>query len=255
MAPDYTGRLRPETSTRFLGRVNEMNVSLSEQDLAHVIATYDGEIRSMDDGMRLLLDHLRESGLYDDTIILFTSDHGEEFNEHGKIGWHSHSLYDELLHVPFLLKLPESRFAGSRIERQVRGIDLLPTVMELVGLDPLEQAQGSSLVGLVSGGELPGELIAISQMDTDDPLPPTSIRVEEAKLIVEPERRRFFDLAADPGEQQDLLDDPAQSARIEDLGNRLKGTLSSRASAVEDNLPTQINPDTEERLRALGYLQ
>jgi hypothetical protein len=74
-------------------------------------------------------------------------------------------------------------------------------------------------------------------------------------LIVEPERARYFSLTDDPAELTDLIEDPSRSAEIEGLRDRLDATLASRANAVTGNLPAQITPDTEERLRALGYVQ
>ena len=90
-----------------------------------IVDTYDAEIRSMDRGLAMLVDGLRERGLYDDALILFTSDHGEEFHEHGWVGWHSHTLYDELLRVPLVVKLPGNRAAARRIAHQVRLTDLV----------------------------------------------------------------------------------------------------------------------------------
>ena len=113
---------------------------------------YAGEIAYTGAAVGDVIEALRARGLYDQTLVIVTSDHGEEFGEHGKVGWHSHSLYDELLRVPLLLKLPDSRHAGTSVEQQVRGLDILPTLLELVGVEIPEQARGRSLLGLLTGG-------------------------------------------------------------------------------------------------------
>ena len=81
--------------------------------------------------------HLEAIGLYDDTLIIVTSDHGEEFGEHGSVGRHGHTLYDELLRVPLLVKLPGARHGGESFDGLARLIDVAPTI--LGALDPQER--------------------------------------------------------------------------------------------------------------------
>ena len=90
---------------------------------------------------------LRTLRLYDDALVVVTSDHGEEFGEHGQMGWHSHTLYDELLHVPLLVKLPGSRRAGTTIEETVRGIDVAPTVLATLGKTLPSGFEGHDVLG------------------------------------------------------------------------------------------------------------
>ena len=87
----------------------------------------------MDQGFADLIEGLRAAGLYDDTLIVLTSDHGEEFREHGRVGWHSHSLYDELIRVPLVIWSPGVH--GGRFEEPVSLIDVFPTVQEVTVLD------------------------------------------------------------------------------------------------------------------------
>ena len=100
-----------------------------------------------------LIDFLREEELYDDAIIVFTSDHGEEFGERGFVGWHAHTLYDELLHVPLLVKLPGAAHAGAA-----------PTILAALDLDAPVEFEGVSLLGPLSGsGSVPEH--AVSRKD------------------------------------------------------------------------------------------
>ena len=94
---DYDGSLPKDISVDLLKRINDGDVELEPSDLEHIISSYDAELRSVDTAFGRLIDFLREEELYDDAIIVFTSDHGEEFGERGFVGWHAHTLYDELL--------------------------------------------------------------------------------------------------------------------------------------------------------------
>ena len=99
-----------------------------------------------------LLDRLRERGLYEELTIVITSDHGEEFNEHGGF-WHGTTLYDEQVRVPLLVKLSESRRGGTVVRHWVQSIDLMPTILEYVGLSIPDWVEGESLLPLVSRQE------------------------------------------------------------------------------------------------------
>ena len=179
----YHGKLPAHITPGLLIDINQGELALTQSDVAHIIAAYDGGIRSVDHAFGRFVDYLRKRRLLDKTLFVFTSDHGEEFGEHGQMGRHSHALYDELLKVPFILRLPGARFGSTVVEQQVRGIDVLPTVIEILGLDPMEQFEGRSLMNLVMQKE-DAERIAISQLDTADQRPPSSIRTESEKLIL-----------------------------------------------------------------------
>ncbi len=106
---------------------------------------YAGEVTHMDAQLAEFLAWMEQSGDYDDTVIVLTSDHGEEFNEHGGF-WHGVTLYDEQIHVPLIVKLPESRLAGSRVPWQVRQVDVAPTLATLAGAPLPELWQGTDLL-------------------------------------------------------------------------------------------------------------
>jgi arylsulfatase A-like enzyme len=102
-------------------------------DLARIVAQYDGEIAYGDQEFGRLLHELKARGLYDGAMIVFLSDHGEEFLDHG--GWaHGHTLYDELVRVPLVVKYPGNLHAGRRVEKQVQLVDVLPTILKSQGL-------------------------------------------------------------------------------------------------------------------------
>jgi hypothetical protein len=168
-----------------LNDLDDIRGPLDPQRVRTLVRRYDGEIRSMDEAFGRLIDSLVAKDLYDNTTVVFTSDHGEALGEHGAVAMHSHTLYDELLHVPLIVKLAGSRPASDVIEPQVRSIDIMPTLLELLGLESPAEVEGRSLVGLMDGEDLE-PLAAVSQQDTSDPMPPSSIRTEERKLILRP---------------------------------------------------------------------
>jgi arylsulfatase A-like enzyme len=182
---DYSGSLPSDIGAAELAAINRHDANLTEQDIDHVRNLYNAEIRSMDDGFGELIAYLREKNLYDNTLIIFTSDHGEEFGEHGNIGRHFFTLYDELIHVPLIIKMPNSQLAGQIVEKQVRGIDLLPTILGIVDIDFTPDIDGQSLVPQMFKEDV-APLIAVSQQDTSDAMPPTSIRTQNRKLILWP---------------------------------------------------------------------
>ncbi|MGE0790802.1 MAG: sulfatase-like hydrolase/transferase [Sandaracinaceae bacterium] len=105
---------------------------------------YDGEITYWDAHFGRLMDALRERGLYDDTLIIVTADHGEEFAEHGGF-WHGTTLYDEQVHVPLFVKLPENARAGTHVSHWVESIDLMPSILRIAGVAVPDGVQGGSL--------------------------------------------------------------------------------------------------------------
>jgi arylsulfatase A-like enzyme len=244
---EYTGPLPQEISVDLLRGINRNEIEIDDRDLAHIVAAYDAEIRSMDDGFGHLIDFLRQQSLYDDTIIVFTSDHGEEFGEHGKVGWHSHSLYDELLRVPLIIKLPGSQHSGATVTDQVRGLDVAPTILDLLGLEPPKEFSGVSLLDRIAPEKTTSELVAISRMDRPPRRDIASVRTTAWKLY----RNQLFNLEVDPGEQWDAAVNNADTIR--ELEAKLAEAIASRQSVEE----VQVVPDdaTLDELRALGYLQ
>lgn len=243
---DYDGSLPEEISIDLLREINRRERQIDDSDLAHIERAYDAEIRSMDDGVGVLVGALRERSLYDDTLIVLTSDHGEEFGEHGVVGWHSHTLYDELLLVPLIIKFPRARFAGVEVAAQVRSLDIPPTVVAALGLEVPEVFTGVDLAGLAELAATTS-LVAISRMDRPPGRDISSVRTESWKL----HRSSLYDLADDPREQWGMA--LSQQPVAQELEALLEGALSAR----ERLEPEQVVPTdaTLEELRALGYLQ
>jgi len=348
----YDGDLPASILPGLLLDINDGRFSISGEDAQHIVNTYDAEIRSVDDAFGELVAALDERELLERTVIVFTSDHGEEFGEHGSVGRHSHSLYDELLRVPLILWLPGSEHAGGQFEQQVRGIDILPTVLDAVGIEIPETLAGKSLLPLIAGQDGAPRL-TVSQLDVVEPQLPTSIRDGRQKLVVgppifdeevslrwfrdeaqiawtaphlhlsvvspagerwieitvdgKPHKRvnvgttarrvvvnlpeegggsiglrslapcidttsagldieeecvgfgiyntsEYYRLDTDPGERDNLYGDSRHATEIEALRTLLDTALGSRPDAVAGRGAVELDPETEEHLRDLGYI-
>jgi hypothetical protein len=122
----------------------------AEADWNHIRALYDGEIKFTDDAVGRLLEGLEDRGLRENTLIVFLSDHGEEFFDHGGFE-HGHTLFDELIKVPLIFSLPGIIPANARVDDQVRLLDVLPTILDLIGIKPETHLEGASLRPLMAG--------------------------------------------------------------------------------------------------------
>lgn len=218
---------------------------------------YEGEVRFWDQHFGRLLDWLAEHGLLDETVIVVTADHGEEFAEHGGF-WHGNRLYDEALHVPLLVRLPGG--GASRVHDQVRLIDLPPTIADLCGAPHGRQWQGFSLTRGYALRETRDRL-ALSEGDFEGFLL-RSLRDPDWKLIENqagpPEyprpARELFYLRDDPGEQHDLSGEGAAAWALQGRHEQLEGLQAAGCGqAVEPRVRQQVTAADCERLRSLGY--
>ena len=267
--PDYAGRmldskeeldqLHAQQGGAFPG-YHELFWSLvdksNSREVAHLVALYDGGIRFMDEQlMGALLKKLRALGIYDDTLIIFTSDHGEEFLEHG--GFLHKELYDEHLHVPLVIKFPQGAHRGMTVTEQVRTIDLMPTILEYLGLPTPEMAQGKSILPLLDKEEMELPAFAERIEISDTPDMKKMIRTPTWKYIYWPTlgTHELYDLAADPGEQKNLYDQSPEAR--EEFQAEIDAWMKANASMGE-SLRARKNDFDEKtiaKLRSLGYVK
>ncbi|HUG54149.1 MAG TPA: sulfatase-like hydrolase/transferase [Vicinamibacteria bacterium] len=212
---------------------------------------YDGEVGYLDQEVGRLLAGLTGRRLDGNTVVVVTADHGEEFLEHGGFE-HGHTLYDEQLHVPLLVRAPGLGRPASSVPTVVRLIDVAPTLCALAGVTAPESFAGQSLVSQLQRGPGPDRpLIAQATMWGDQG---EAMRARGLKLIRyrSSSRVELYDVGADPGERRDLSAEwpEKRSAMLRELFVALEaGTVrrpEGRAALTEEQ---------RERLRALGYLQ
>lgn len=211
-------------------------------------ALYDAEVHEADRWVGKLVDGLKERDLWRDTLFWFTSDHGEEFAEHG--GWqHGKTFYSEVLDVPLLVKPPRSVPADAIPPQPggpIRHVDFLPTILHVAGLDPPPGVRGRSLF---DGEPSPRRNVA----SVDDPHAVGSSLLDESwKLVVltAPQPRTLlFDLDEDPGEQRNLAEE--RPLLTEYLARRLELARVGVLDVTERE--GELDAETLERLRAMGY--
>ncbi len=239
---------------------------------------YDGSIRGMDAEIGRLLEALREMGLDQDTLLVWTSDHGEEFWEHGKL-FHGQSVYGELNQVPLVFHWPNSPQIrkGAMVEQQIESIDIMPTILELLGIPGPTTMQGRSLVALLNGSGTTtwAERPALTQtMVRDDPpagAPPGGPRTPEKphfgiidrglKLVrkeVDPKvREEVYEHLIDSLNRTNVITLQGPASRLKALNETLEA-WKTRARAAQlpsdETMTTQVSSEELRRLRALGYV-
>ena len=195
------------------------------QDVEGLTALYDGEVHRVDRLVGGLTGQLEAMGLTDRTLVVLTSDHGQEFMEHGGYTY-GHSLYDEVLQVPLILAGPGIS-AGESVDRQVALQDLAPTLVEIAGAAALPEAEGRSLVPALHGQALEERPIFAESLYRV-PQDLKSIRRDGLKLIynVDDNQIELYDLKIDPGEQQNLAAEAADvsQALLDELLNWMDHT-------------------------------
>jgi arylsulfatase A-like enzyme len=224
-------------------------VADTPDEVGRIRALYDTEVRAVDREIGRLLDAWRALGRLEQTLVVVTSDHGEEFLEHGRLG-HGQSVGDEQLRVPLLVRFPGGRGAGHRVAGQVTLVDLAPTILEAVGSTASSPGgpavlRGRSLLAAAGGAAIASRPeIAMATLYPELDEPAYCIRDGRRKLVYRAGADRpehAFDLEADPGERRPSpAPAPGPELRIPWTG----------LPALAADLPRE----RIDQLRALGYL-
>src|SRR5579875_2824308 len=173
-----------------------------------VTAMYDQEIRYLDDGLRKIVTAIDDLGLSEQTLVIVIADHGESMTEHG-IFFEHYGLYDPVLHVPMLMRLPGRLPAGVRLPQMLQHVDIAPTLLEAAGLHIPKAIEGKSFWRLATGEEGDGGYGEVVSVECTWQAC-WSLRTDDYKLIVSrdenaPCPRELYDLSADPGEEHNVV--------------------------------------------------
>lgn len=239
---------------------------------------YRAEIDDTLAEVRRLLDALERQDLTEETIVVFTADHGHSLGEHGYYFHHGEFLYEDSVRIPLVLRWPGRIPAGRKVAVQVRSIDVAPTLYHLAGVRPPADQDGRSLERLwqeVSDRDLPAFIESDVKMFDENlrrdvpgiPGKMRALRTASRKLILNPRRDglhfELFDLTADPGELENLADRPEHRDELQTLRKqlwalippvereRILAVLAAGGEASEDSAGSRIDL---EQLRSLGYI-
>lgn len=222
--------------------------------MARVHDLYDGEIRGADRALEGLVGELERRGLMKNTILVVTSDHGEELEDHGQMS-HGLSLYEEVVRVPLVIHAPHRIAAGLR-GGLASLVDVVPTLTEILGLSGGEDLDGVSLAGRLLRGETAAEterpfLLHLDHMDgVGLALTRGSDKLVLGKL---PYRKEVYDLATDPAERRNLLGRSAQG-KLEALASQLADQYNGYTRDKLTRHTAEVGAETQKNLAALGYV-
>jgi arylsulfatase A-like enzyme len=240
---------------------------------------YDSSIRGLDAELARLFERLRAAGVERDTAVVFLSDHGEEFHEHGRM-WHGQSTYGEMVHVPLVIRWPGKVTAKTVIDQPVHLIDVMPTLLDLSRLPLPEGVQGQSLASLIqlssagTGGSVAAAngyrtrpvVIEKQPLDPKGPFP----NAAESYAIIDgkwklihnkvrpPEVPEFelFDAVADPFDQVNIADKhPEEVKRLAKALEGWRGMATAARLKPDSEAVGNMTPEQLQRLRSLGYIK
>ena len=262
--PDYQGTLTAEDYPRN----KRVHRRMPAEDLEQVKALYDGEIAWVDEHLGRVFERLEALGLAEDTLVVITADHGEGFFEHGGKE-HHYGLYRELVEIPLIVRYPARVPAGQRIGHGVSQADIAPTLLDLAGLPPLEEADGQSWAPSLTGeGQPPPRRPVLSRailkpiLDEDGDVV-VSLRTDGVTAVhsTAPDGTvtvEVYDTEADPGETRPLPPDHPDVARSLRLLEALHGALQLRGQALGgDTSDAHLDDDPAllEQMRQWGYIR
>ena len=223
------------------------------RNLHYYVAQYDGEIRYFDEHFGRLMDALKQLGLYEEALIIFSSDHGEGLGEHNYYFAHGENLYAQLMHVPLIIRYGK-HLTGRRTDF-VQHLDIVPTIFEVLGRKVDSRFRGRDL-----RRKHPGDKEIFAEMAS--PMVKDGLKFSLVfgglKLIYTPRFRQYelFDLNRDPAETSDLAKDASYQDRLADLRTRLERVGREDLLGLNIvNKPQPLTDEEREKLRSLGYVQ
>jgi arylsulfatase A-like enzyme len=224
--------------------------------LRDALDLYDGEIRQADDGVKGLLQELGRNGLLDRTVTIVASDHGEEFQDHGRAS-HGQTLYEEVLRVPLIVHAPGLVPPGTR-HGTASLLDVVPTVLSLLGVSRVGDADldGVDLSSFLRSGRRydDPERLFLAHLDTADSTALAATAGRSKLVLMRPYRKQLFDLGSSRGEKDNRIDEPEGRKQAAVLAARLAEAYNGLAARALPRSRTVLTAEKGEALAALGYV-
>ena len=249
---DYDGEMKPPFQDVARWRT-ERNITPEIRDFAR--ALYLAEIAAVDDACGGFFAWLDSSGHAKETVVAVTADHGEEFWEHGNFE-HGHSIFEELVHVPLMIRAGEREFSAT-VDGRVGLVDVMPTLLDLLGVPPAETFQGVSLLPLMRGETEPGPRYRFSEALLYG-YEWKSVTGNEWKFSYNEARNTMalFNLRLDPGEVDDLSG--VEETKVQEMASILLAwvhdALERTGGAMHSGETVNMEKEVIDQLRALGYI-
>lgn len=240
-----------------------LKINPSKEDIQDLVDYYDGEIRYLDSQIEILFHILKELDLLQNTVIFLTADHGETFFEHGDFK-HGYGLHQELIHVPLMIYDPSKTFQKKRIDNLVQGIDVLPTLLNLLEIKVPPGVQGESLLPLMRDDPISWREYALSESPFRDE---KALLTRDWKYIhfftggfegmararAHLREKQLYHLEKDPKELRNVI--RTNRERANTLYSQLLSLLSPRErERIAKGTMIKLGEKEGEKLRSLGYL-
>ena len=211
---DYRkGPVKPRKTGYLLGDIKGKKVTMTDRDWFHLEALYDGEVSYNDDQLGKLWAELKKRGKTENTMLIITSDHGDEFRDHGSVG-HGHTVYQELIHMPLIVYYPPLFPAGLRIPDMVEHIDITATILDAMGLPVPDSIDGESFLPLVADPTPHRRRHAFSTMLNAY----RTVMAGKWKLLLKGPVGKLYDIEAEAVEKHDVRrDNPMAAAYLRGL--------------------------------------
>ena len=254
---EYKGDLRipfaPDEEE--LNKIRQGKITYSSKDKNFIIGLYDGELSFVDHWVGEFFDYLKEKKIYDNSLIILTADHGEEFWEHNSFE-HGHSLYQEVLLVPLLIRFPGGENAGLVVKEYVSLVDIAPSILAYLGIETSFPANGRSFISMPGAVIRPFPRPVISELNRIGP-PLQCIIKEPYKLILNTQSGKIeiYNLEKDPGEKENLFG--KKLSYPPEIIDQIRATANKIQELKSQNQLKKANLDQEtlKKLKSLGYLK
>ncbi|MCP2618533.1 sulfatase [Candidatus Aminicenantes bacterium AC-335-A11] len=254
------------------GKNDRFSISFTPEEKENIIALYDGEIRYTDEYfIKPLIDKLKSLNLYNNTLIILTSDHGEEFYEH-KAWLHDHSLYNEAIKIPLIIKFPNSKFRGKKIEQTVRLIDIMPSILDFLKIKYSRfNLEGKSFINLLNNKKDSRIVICdLALRKFRNPYPTVislikgNLKLIINKRIISPYVKKIcsnfkeykvelYDIKKDPKETVNLAKRREYQRIIRELINTIESYYKEQKKSETQEV--ELDKELKQRLKALGYIK